>query len=205
MSLSIQFEQTRIILSPTNPKRHDTYHIVRSNSPQYPAKHDLNHTKPTELEYTGVVSDTGKLIDLFTRATVMPDRRDSETVQAEADRFKLLGHVVRLQILDILRRNPECVCHLEAALGKPQPYISQQLRLLREAGVISDSKDGLNVYYHLIDAQVASLLTITLGPVSSDTPRARQVLPDCVCPKCNAPAVQEIKLITTLSPFVDGS
>ena len=135
----------------------------------------------------------------------MPDRRDSETVQAEADRFKLLGHVVRLQILDILRRNPECVCHLEAALGKPQPYISQQLRLLREAGVISDSKDGLNVYYHLVDAQVASLLDVTLGPVSSDETRARQFLPDCVCPKCNAPAVQEIKLITTLSPFVDGS
>ena len=133
----------------------------------------------------------------------MPDRRDSETVQAEADRFKLLGHVVRLQILDILRRNPECVCHLEAALGKPQPYISQQLRLLREAGVISDSKDGLNVYYHLVDAQVGSLLSVTLGPVSSDETRARQVLPDCVCPKCNAPARQEIKLTTTLSPFVD--
>ena len=135
----------------------------------------------------------------------MPDRRDSETVQAEADRFKLLGHVVRLKILDILRRNPECVCHLEAALGKPQPYISQQLRLLREAGVISDSKDGLNVYYHLVDAQVGSLLSVTLGPVSSDETRARQVLPDCVCPKCNAPARQGIKLTTTFSPFVDGS
>ena len=63
--------------------------------------------------------------------------------------------------------------------------------------MISDSKDGLNVYYHLIDAQVASLLTITLGPVSSDTARARQVLPDCVCPKCNAPARQEIRLVAT--------
>jgi len=126
----------------------------------------------------------------------MPDFRDSETYHVGADYFKLLGHTVRLQILDILRRNPECVCHLEAALGRPQPYISQQLRLLREAGIISDSKDGLNVYYHLIDAQVASLLTIALGPVSSDTPRARQLLPDCVCPKCNAPARQVIRLIT---------
>ena len=109
MSLSIQFEQTRIILSPTNPKRHDTYHIVRSDSRQYLAKHDLDHTKPTELEYTGVVLGTGKLTDLFTRAIVMPDRKDSETVQAEADRFKLLGHVVRLQILDIFFKSPEAI------------------------------------------------------------------------------------------------
>ena len=125
----------------------------------------------------------------------MSDRRDSETVQAEADRFKLLGHVVRLQILDILRRNPECVCHLEAALGKPQPYISQQLRVLREAGVISDSKDGLNVYYHLIDAQVASLLTGALGPVLPDELRARRRLADCPCPKCAPLAGQPIRLV----------
>ena len=125
----------------------------------------------------------------------MPDRRDSETVQAEADRFKLLGHVVRLQILDILRRNPECVCHLEAALGKPQPYISQQLRLLREAGVISDSKDGLNVYYHLIDPQVASLLNAALGPVLPGELGLHQTLPDCVCPKCATPVGQVITLV----------
>jgi hypothetical protein len=31
-----------------------------------------------------------------------------------ADRFKLLGHPMRLLILDALRRTPECVCHLEA-------------------------------------------------------------------------------------------
>ena len=125
----------------------------------------------------------------------MADRRDSETVQAEADRFKLLGHVVRLQILDILRRNPECVCHLEAVLGKPQPYISQQLRVLREAGVISDSKDGLNVYYHLIDTEVAALLTLALGPVLPGEHGQRQPLPTCPCPKCAAPVRQEIALV----------
>ena len=117
----------------------------------------------------------------------MPEFRDSDTFQVEADRFKLLGHLVRLQILDILRRNPECVCHLEAVLGKPQPYISQQLRVLREAGVIADSKDGLNVYYHLIDPQVASLLNAALGPVLPGELGLHQTVPDCVCPKCATP------------------
>lgn len=112
-----------------------------------------------------------------------------------ADRFKLLGHPVRLQILDALRRNPECVCHLEAALGRPQPYISQQLRVLREAGVVADRKDGLNVYYHLVDPQTATLLNAALGPVLPETRNQREKLPDCTCPKCAPPLVAEITLV----------
>ena len=114
---------------------------------------------------------------------------------SNAERFKLLGHPVRLQILDALRRNPECVCHLEAAMGKPQPYISQQLRVLREAGVVTDSKDGLNVFYHLVDAEVASLLNLALGPVLPGEHAAHQVLPGCACPKCATPVRQEIRLV----------
>jgi len=113
-----------------------------------------------------------------------------------AERFKLLGHPVRLQILDVLRRSPECVCHLEALLGKPQPYISQQLRLLREAGVVADSKEGLNVFYHLVDSQVAALLNAALGPVLPGERTLHQALPGCICPKCAAPLRQEIRLVT---------
>ena len=64
-----------------------------------------------------------------------------------SSRIKLLAHPVRLRILDVLHREPECVCHLETLLEKPQPYVSQQLRVLRQAGVIQDEKDGQNVYY----------------------------------------------------------
>lgn len=114
--------------------------------------------------------------------------------EKQAVRFKLLGHPIRLQILDMLRRSPECVCHLEAALGRPQPYISQQLRLLREADVISDSKDGLNVFYHLVDPEVASLLNTALGPVLPGHPGRRQQIRACACPKCATPVRQEILL-----------
>lgn len=112
-----------------------------------------------------------------------------------ADRFKVLGHPARLQLLDLLRRAPECVCHLEAVTGKPQPYISQQLRVLREAGIVADSKEGLNVYYHLVDAQVASLLNLALGPVLPGERAAHQPLPGCACPKCASPMRQPIKLV----------
>jgi ArsR family transcriptional regulator len=114
--------------------------------------------------------------------------------EEQAARFKLLGHPVRLQILSILRQSPECVCHLEAALGRSQPYISQQLRVLREAGIIADQKEGLNVYYLLVDPKTATLLNAALGPVLPGPGRQRETLVGCSCPKCSPPILAEILL-----------
>ena len=113
-----------------------------------------------------------------------------------SDLFKLLGHPVRLQILDILRRSPECVCHLEAMLGRPQPYISQQLRLLREANVIADNKDGLNVFYRLVDHDVAALLNASLGTVLPGIQEQQRSLSNCPCPKCASSVTTEIALVS---------
>jgi len=116
-----------------------------------------------------------------------------DSFEAYAGLFKLLGHPMRLHILDVLRRNPECVCHLEAVLGKTQPYISQQLRILREGGVIADSKDGLNVFYHLVHPDVASLLNTMLGPVLPGVNGSRTTMPNCTCPKCAPPGPRVIE------------
>ena len=61
------------------------------------------------------------------------------------------GAPVRLQILDILRRSPECVCVIWKRCWEAAAVYLQQLRVLREAGVIVDSKEGLNVFYQLAD------------------------------------------------------
>jgi ArsR family transcriptional regulator len=97
-----------------------------------------------------------------------------------ASLYSLFAHPARLQILDELRRNEACVCHLQAVLGRPQAYVSQQLRVLREAGVVADRKDGLLVYYRLDDPQVARLLEEILG--SADEPTRPE---DCPCPRCS--------------------
>ena len=104
-----------------------------------------------------------------------------------SNRIKLLSHPERLRILDAVRRDAECVCHLEALLGKPQPYVSQQLRILRAAGVISDEKQGQNVFYRLRDPELADWLDAILGEVDgrrSDRERHEKVTA-CACPKCN--------------------
>ena len=101
------------------------------------------------------------------------------TYQQPARLFHLLSHPARLHILDELRRDEACVCHLQTVLERPQAYVSQQLRGLREAGVIADRKDGLMVYYRLADQQVERLLEQVFGPAGQPTRSA-----DCSCPHC---------------------
>jgi ArsR family transcriptional regulator len=96
--------------------------------------------------------------------------------------FKALAHPARLQILDTLRKGDVCVCHLEALLGKSQAYISQQLALLREAGLVRDRREGQRVYYAIADQRLLDLLNEFLGPAG---PAAR--LDYCRCPRCQIP------------------
>ena len=93
--------------------------------------------------------------------------------------FQILSHPARLQILDILRAGEECVCHIQALLDKRQAYVSQQLMVLREAGLVEDRKDGLYVFYRLTDPVVSEILALILGPAS-----ARACCEDAACPHC---------------------
>jgi ArsR family transcriptional regulator len=70
---------------------------------------------------------------------------------------------------------------MEAAFDKRQAYISQQLIVLREAGLIDSRKDGRQVYYWITDETAIAVLDAALG---EPTP-ARDVLPGCPCPSCS--------------------
>ena len=111
--------------------------------------------------------------------------------EKKADLFRALSHPVRLRILDILARQEACVCHLTAILGKRQPYVSQQLGTLREAGLVAGRREGTLVYYHLADEHLATLLgegkalLMNLEAESpSFPPLPKEVLSNCPCPRC---------------------
>lgn len=97
-----------------------------------------------------------------------------------AELFRLLAHPARLRILDALRRRDEaCVCRLQSVLKQRQPYVSQQLRALRDAGVVDSRRDGLYIYYRLSDPHVLQALDAVLGPAGRPRHHA-----DCTCPEC---------------------
>ena len=95
--------------------------------------------------------------------------------------LKAMAHPVRLQILDMLRQGETCVCHIENALEKRQPYISQQLMVLREAGLVEYRKEGLQVYYRLIGLNTIELLNTLCGDVNDGE---HQTIAHCPCPNC---------------------
>jgi len=101
--------------------------------------------------------------------------------------LKALAHPVRLQILDALREESQCVCHLTTLLNKRQAYISQQLAVLREAGLVVDEKEGQNVFYRLSDERVFRVLdALREAPDGRSViqQRATERLAGCPCPKC---------------------
>ncbi len=102
--------------------------------------------------------------------------------------FKALMHPARLEILEILRDGEHCVCHIEAALGQRQAYISQQLSVLREAGIVQDRRDGWNVHYRVTKPQVFALLDVANAMVGGPQPSARgtRAMPNCSCPQCSS-------------------
>lgn len=96
--------------------------------------------------------------------------------------LKAMAHPTRLQILDMLRVGETCVCHIENALDKRQAYISQQLMVLREAGLVTYRKDGLQVYYQLAGPHTADLLTLLCG---DPAPYEYEIIEGCPCPSCS--------------------
>ena len=110
--------------------------------------------------------------------------------------FKVLSHPVRLAVLSILRDGEQCVCHMEAKLGLRQAYISQQLMVLREAGLIEDRREGWNNFYRVIKPEVYILLDQAgeiLGEQLTFSPKITSTS-ECPCPKCNP---SEVAIVST--------
>jgi DNA-binding transcriptional ArsR family regulator len=100
--------------------------------------------------------------------------------------FKLLTHPARLAILDILRNGEHCVCHMEAYLGYRQAYLSQQIAVLREAGLIQDRRDGWNIYYRVMDPRVYSVLDTIRQMTGQSTAEVNKEGVVCPCPHCSS-------------------
>lgn len=73
----------------------------------------------------------------------------TEEAKEVSEAMQILGHPIRLQILDMLARNEGqvCVCDIEGEVPVKQPTVSHHLRLLREAGLIDCERHGLWAYY----------------------------------------------------------
>src|SRR3954471_9384714 len=99
---------------------------------------------------------------------------ESRTTRA-VDLFHALSDETRLEIVELLRKGERCVCELTDSLDAAQSRLSFHLRVLRDAGIVRDRKDGRWVYYELEPDAFEEIETL----VSEMKPRALKRTEPC--------------------------
>jgi ArsR family transcriptional regulator, arsenate/arsenite/antimonite-responsive transcriptional repressor len=78
--------------------------------------------------------------------------------QAKAELFRTLGHPVRVRVLELLQDGPKVVRELVDELEIEPSNLSQQLAVLRHAGIVTSRRQGSAVVYELAASDVAELM-----------------------------------------------
>jgi DNA-binding transcriptional ArsR family regulator len=109
--------------------------------------------------------------------------------------LKAISHPARLAILEVLRSGEACVCHMEALFHWRQAYISQQLMVLREAGLVTDRRDGWNIFYRVVKPEVYAVIDAVYRVSGRNAPLELPVNPHgtCTCPNCQARTGQKLQ------------
>jgi ArsR family transcriptional regulator len=88
------------------------------------------------------------------------------SLRERAHLFQALSDETRLAILDLLRGGERCVCDLQDALEAAQSRLSFHLRVLREAGLVTDRRDGRWSYYALVPERLGDVIEAVSEPVA---------------------------------------
>jgi ArsR family transcriptional regulator len=78
--------------------------------------------------------------------------------EAKAEFFRMLGHPVRIRVLELLQDGPKPVRDLLTAIEVEPSNLSQQLAVLRRSGIVTATRAGSTVVYELAGGDVAELL-----------------------------------------------
>jgi ArsR family transcriptional regulator len=78
--------------------------------------------------------------------------------EAKAELFRLLGHPVRIRVLELLQERPRPVRELLGEIDVEPAGLSQHLAVLRRSGMVTAQREGATVVYALAGGGVAGLL-----------------------------------------------
>jgi len=78
----------------------------------------------------------------------------------EIEIFKALADPTRLKILECIKNEEKCICEVIPYTGKSQPNVSLHLKTLKNAGLITERKDGTRIMLNIADKDVFKLIDI---------------------------------------------
>ena len=94
----------------------------------------------------------------------MTDKQESLLKLAEL--FKILGDPTRLKIVELLLESEMCVNHIAETMEMGQSAISHQLRVLRQARLVTYRKAGKPEYYYIKADNVECLVSLGMEKVA---------------------------------------
>jgi ArsR family transcriptional regulator len=93
----------------------------------------------------------------------------SDYLERVAERFRLLGEPVRLQLLNLLHTRGEmAVQDLAEAAGISHANASKHLRQMELAGLLGRRKDGLHAYYQIADASLGGICLLVCAQIERE-------------------------------------
>ncbi len=110
-------------------------------------------------------------------------QREAEALRLRAEIFKALGHPTRLWIVEKLAEGECCVADLAAGVDGGLSAVSQHLALLRQVGIVKDTRHGRQIYYSLTFpavADVCGMLGARITKKTSPIERIKKLLPTVV-------------------------
>lgn len=87
-------------------------------------------------------------------ATIMKSPLPKEAYQKNALIYKILANSKRLEILNILKKRETSVEELLQITKLPKANLSQHLALMRHNGLVSPRREGLNIFYKIVDPRI---------------------------------------------------
>ena len=78
----------------------------------------------------------------------------------EIDIFKALADPTRLKILECIKNEEKCICEVIPYTGKSQPNVSIHLKILKNAGLVNERKDGTKIMISISNSDVFKLIDI---------------------------------------------
>lgn len=101
---------------------------------------------------------------------------DQPIAERKAELFRALAHPARIRALEILAEGERSVGELQPLVGIESSHLSQQLAVLRRAGLVVARREGSTVVYALRDPLVAELLAVAKQLLVSSLRETRDLL-----------------------------
>ena len=95
--------------------------------------------------------------------------KTDETFESAADLFRVMSAPMRLKIINCLCDGEKNVSYLLTQVNTTQPNMSQHLNTLYQAGILGKRREGVQIFYRVIDMRIVSICEAVCHEINRKT------------------------------------